>query len=188
MCAKILIKSRIIIIVLSIVVILLTGILAWVSINYLSYRQLCIKNSPELPYRILLLDLYHYFGVALRNIQATRDLLIANYYAQYLPIGYGISWVLDGLSDAPRLYVNDSIKILDSILEQVKNTNWPSNFYDEVEQLKQYIYELRLLTLQIQQIVNKDSYTANDVEVIKSLVATFSGYNDRIYKLVETIS
>ncbi|MEM3980669.1 MAG: hypothetical protein QXF79_05385 [Ignisphaera sp.] len=187
-CMKILARFRIIVIVLTIVVIVMAGFLAWVSINYFNYRQFYYGGSPELPYKILLLDIYHYYGVALRSIQASRDLLIANYYAQHLPIQHSILWILDGLSDAPKLYVNDSIKILDAILEQIRNISWPSSFNDEVEQLKQYIYELRLLAIEIQRIVNKDTYTANDIELIKSFTASFSSYNDRSYKLIETAS
>lgn len=185
---KILARFRIIVIILAIVVVVLAGVLAWVSINYFNYRQLYYGGSSRLPYKILLLDIYHYYGVALRSIQAARDLLIANYYAQHLPVQQGVLWILDGLLDAPKLYVNDSIKILDSILEQVRNTSWPSNFNDEVEQLKQYVYELRVLAIQMRQIVNKDTYTANDIELIRSLTASFSSYNDKIYKLVETAS
>ncbi|MEM4513842.1 MAG: hypothetical protein QXZ41_05010 [Ignisphaera sp.] len=187
-CMKILTRFRIIVIVLAIVVVVMAGFLAWVSINYFNYRQFYYGGSSGLPYKILLLDMYHYYGVALRSIQAARDLLIANYYAQYLPVQHGILWILDGLLDAPKLYVNDSIKIIDAILELVKNTSWPSSFNDEVEQLKQYIYELRLLAIQIQQIVNRDTYTANDIELIKSLTASFSSYNDKIYKIIETMS
>jgi hypothetical protein len=48
----------------------------------------------------------------------------------------------------PLAYLNDSIDILNAILEQIKSTSWPTKYTDEALQLQQYILEMKMLVIQ----------------------------------------
>ncbi|MCC6057915.1 MAG: hypothetical protein LM568_03245, partial [Desulfurococcaceae archaeon] len=97
---------------------------------------------------------------------------------------YNLRWVLEGMWRKPLSYINDSINVLDSILEQIRITQWTPEYIDEVLQLQQHILELKSLAIQLQEIASKDYYTQDDLVKAKSIVDKFVLYNDKIYELI----
>lgn len=142
------------------------------------------ENASNKPYyKAVLWDVYDYYVIGMRDMEAAADLIKANYYAQYLQDPYKRMWILDGPS--PKFYAEDAMKQMDKALEILTKTNWPEEFRDEVSQLQTYITELRQLVLKMQEIANKGSYTSSDVDRAESILDSFHDYNDKIFDLIK---
>jgi len=182
--ARVFKRMKIIVIASAIALIVLSGVFIWIAYNFFEVQRLCSRVSPSTFYKLILLDIYHYYGIALRDVQVAYDLLIANNYSQYLMFPYNIRWILMDMWRKPLAYLNDSIDILNAILEQIKSTSWPTEYADEALQLQQYILEMKMLVIQMQEIANKDYYTQDDLVKARSIVDQFELYNDKLYELV----
>lgn len=187
-CCEALKRVRVTVVVLAVALAVASGILVLISFNYFGIEKRCNEVSSTAVYRLMLLDIYHYYGVALRDVQAAYDMLVANYYAQYLEVPYNLRWVIEGMWRKPALYLNDSLDILNSILDQIRETRWPNEFVDEVLQLQQIIYESKTLVTQMMQVVNKDIYSENDLAEARSIVEQFISYSDKIFSLATSTS
>lgn len=177
-------RIRIVVIVLTVTLVVMTSIVVWMAFNYFKLQEYCDEVSSTTIYKLVLLDVYYHYSVALRDLQATYDLLVANYYSQYLEVPYNIRWIAEGMWRKPMVYLNDSLNMLDSTLERIKKIEWSRDLTNNVVQLQQYVYELKLLVLQMQQIINKDTYTEDDLVKARSIVENFASYNDKVFDLV----
>jgi len=119
-------------------------------------------------------------------MEATTNLIVANYYAQYLRDPYRRKWILSGPS--PRPYAEDAMRQLDEMLELLTRTDWPKEYKDEVSQLKVYATELRQLVLRMQEIANKGTFTSADVSNAIAILDSFYDYNEKIYNLIKGAS
>lgn len=183
-CVRTFRRIKILVTALAIALVILSGVFAWIAYSFFEVQKLCGNVPSQTIYKLMLLDIYHYYGIALRDIQSAYDLLIANNYSQYLVFPYNLRWVLEGMWRKPLSYINDSINVLDSILEQIKIIQWTPEYIDEVLQLQQYILELKSLAIQLQEIASKDYYTQDDLVKARSIVDKFVLYNDKIYELI----
>ena len=134
-------------------------------------------------YKALLWDVYDYYVIGMRDMEAAADLVKANYYTQHLQDPYRRMWILDGPS--PKFYAEDAMKQMDKALEMLTETDWPEGFRDEVSQLQTYITELRQLVLKMQEIASKNTYTSSDVDRAESILDSFHDYNSKIHDLIK---
>jgi len=173
-------------VILTIVGFALLGVLVGTMITIID--EIEASKWREYYYKQLLWDVYDDYVIALRDIEATTDLIRAFYYAQYLPSPQKEMWHVEWKAKgSPEAYAEDAMEQLDDILKRLESIQWPEDFRDDVLQLKVYINELRGLVLQIQEIAKKNSLTRSDVEDAETLLDLFSSYNHRMYTIIKNI-
>lgn len=127
--------------------------------------------------------IYHRYGIALRDIEASTDLIKMSYYYQHLNYEDKMKWSIE--KPSPSFYADDAKEQVDTMYELLINTKWPDEYKSKIKQLETYATELKELSLHMQELANKNTYTQTDVNHAEAILETFHSYNDKIYRLIK---